>query len=85
MPPNQQGQAAVTVNTKILKYLVLALVLCGTFGTLLYLAGVVSNETIVTVEPPIMHTLTTEKVLLKVRRSISYLDKIRPFYYGSYR
>ena len=76
MPPNQQGQAAVTINTKILKYLVLTIVLCGTFGVLIYLANVVVDETIMTAEPPMVYTLTTEKMLIEPVMTLGTTEKV---------
>ena len=76
MPPNQQGQAAVTINTKILKYVVVAIVLCGTFGVLIYLANVVGDETIITAEPPMVYTLTTEKIQIKPIMTLGTTEKV---------
>ena len=61
--PSQQEQDGVQVKTKLIKYIVLGVIICGA------LLGVYFYEpTLVTVAPPILHTMTTEKVRLSTRK-----------------
>ena len=77
MPP-QQGQAAVTINTGLIRNIVIAIIICGALGILIYLSDVFI-PTLETVEPPILHTMTTEKVRLMTKKHTANTPRMTIF------
>lgn len=57
---------ALRINTRIVKFLVLAVVLCGVLAVLIYLADVNFGTATTTVSPPVIPTLSTERATFQV-------------------